>query len=61
LAALSNEIWTDAIRKALAEGWSANDCCRGGPMGLADRLMQIGRRCAALSDLVKRSPDEIVG
>jgi antitoxin VapB len=34
---------------------------RGGPMGLADRLMQIGRRCAALSDLDKRSPDEIVG
>jgi antitoxin VapB len=34
-------------------------CC--GPIGLADELMQIGRPCAALSDLEKRSPDEIVG
>ena len=34
---------------------------RGGPIGLADRLIQIGRHCAALSDLEKRSPDEIFG
>ena len=33
LAALSDEIWTDAIRKALAERWNANDCAAAGLSG----------------------------
>ena len=34
---------------------------RRGSARLADRLMQLGRECAALPDYDTRSPDEIVG
>ena len=34
--------------------------CRGGSARLVDRLMQLGRECAALPDYDTRSPDEIV-
>jgi len=33
----------------------------GKTVRLADRLMQLGRECAALPDYDTRSPDEIVG
>ena len=34
---------------------------RGQSAQLADRLMEIGKHCAALPDIDTRSPDEIVG
>jgi antitoxin VapB len=55
------EISEDAIRKALAERLERERLRRGGSTRLADRLMEIGRHCAALPDIDTRSPDEIVG
>ena len=52
---------TDAIRKALAERLERERLRRGKTARLADRLMQLGRECAALPDYDTRSPDEIVG
>ena len=60
-AALTGETLTDAIRKALAERLERERLRRGGTLRLADRLMEIGRHCAALPDLDPRSPDEIIG
>jgi antitoxin VapB len=61
LAALTGETLTDAIRIALAERLERERLRRGETMGLADRLMEIGRHCAALPDFDTRTPDEIVG
>ena len=61
VAALTGETLTDAIRKALAERLERERLRRGETLGLADRLMQIGARCAALPDHDTRHPDEIVG
>jgi antitoxin VapB len=61
VAALTGETSTDAIRKALAERLERERLRRGGSARLADRLMQLGRECAALPDCDTRSPDEIVG
>jgi antitoxin VapB len=61
VAALTGETLTDAIRKALAERLERERLRRGQPARLADRLMEIGRHCAALPDVDTRSPDEIVG
>ncbi len=61
VAALTGETLTEAIRKALAERLERERLRRGGSVQLADRLMEIGRHCAALPDLNSRSADEIVG
>jgi antitoxin VapB len=61
VAALTGETLTEAIRGALAERLQRERLRRGIPMRLADRLMAIGRHCAALPDYDTRSPDDIVG
>jgi antitoxin VapB len=61
VAALTGETLTDAIRKALAERLERERLHRGEPTRLADRLMEIGRHCAALPDIDTRGPDEIIG
>lgn len=61
VAALTGETLTQAIRKALAERLERERLRRGDTTRLADRLMEIGRHCAALPDLDTRSPDEIIG
>ncbi|HEY1260666.1 MAG TPA: type II toxin-antitoxin system VapB family antitoxin [Stellaceae bacterium] len=61
VAALTGETLTEAIRKALAERSERERLRRGKTLRLADRLMQLGRECAALPDYDTRSPDEIVG
>ena len=61
VAALTGGVDQNAIRKALAERLERERLRRGQPTRLADRLMEIGRHCAALPDVDTRSPDEIVG
>jgi antitoxin VapB len=61
VAALTGETLTDVIRTALAERLARERRRRGVSMRLADRLMEIGKHCAALPDYDTRSPDEIVG
>lgn len=61
IAALTGETLTEAIRKALAERLERERLCRGIFGRLDDRVMEIGRHCAALPDYDTRSPDEIVG
>ena len=61
VAALTGETLTEAIRKALAERLERERLRRGESAHLADRLMEIGRHCAALPDIDTRSADEIVG
>ena len=61
VAALTGETLTDAVRVALAERLERVRLRQGEPAGLAERLMEIGRHCAALPDLDPRSPEEIVG
>ncbi|MGH7060398.1 MAG: type II toxin-antitoxin system VapB family antitoxin [Stellaceae bacterium] len=61
VAALTGETLTQAIRNALAERLERERLRRGDPTRLADRLMEIGRHCAALPDVDTRSADEIIG
>jgi antitoxin VapB len=61
VAALTGETLTDAIRTALTERLERERLRRGGSTRLADRLMKIGRNCAAVPDVDTRSPEEIVG
>jgi antitoxin VapB len=61
LSALTGETMTEAVRKALAERLERERLRRGESPPLADRLLAIGRHCAALPDLDPRPADEIVG
>ena len=61
VAALTGETLTDAIRIALAERLERVRLRRGQSSRLSERLLEIGRHCAALPDYDTRSPDEIVG
>jgi antitoxin VapB len=61
VAALTGETLTDAIRVALSERLEREQRRRGQTTGLAERLEQIGRECAALPDFDTRTPDEIIG
>ena len=61
VAALTGESVMDAIRNALSERLERERLRRAAPERLAERLIEIGRHCAALPDLDTRSPDEIVG
>lgn len=61
VARLTGETLTDAVRIALAERLQRERLRRGRTAGLANRLAELGRACAALPDHDTRSPDEIVG
>ena len=62
VAALTGESLTDAVRTALSERLARENLRRHGKTpGLAARLREIGKHCAALPDLDPRNPDEIVG
>lgn len=61
VARLTGESLTTAIRKALAERLERERLRRGQPGDLAARLRAIGKHCASLPDLDRRSPDEILG
>jgi antitoxin VapB len=61
LAALTGETLTDAVRVALVERLERVRRQKGESGRLAETLMEIGRHCAALPDLNRLSPDEIIG
>ena len=60
LAALTGETVTTAVRRAAEERLQR---VRGGRASgsLAAEILEIGKRCAALPDLDRRPPDEILG
>lgn len=60
LAAVTGEGVTDAVHKAAEERLQRLRRNRAG-RSLADELMEIGGRCAALPELDIRSADEILG
>jgi antitoxin VapB len=51
---------TEAIKTALREQLARQEGKRSAPR-VRDELLAIGRRCAALPDLDRRSPEEILG
>jgi antitoxin VapB len=60
LAAVTGESVTTAVRRAAEE--RLQRVRRGqSPPSLADEIMEIGRRCAALPDLDTRTAEEILG
>ncbi len=60
LAALTGETVTLAVRRAAEE--RLRQVRRGRRPGrLAEEIMEIGRRCAALPDQDTRQPDDILG
>ena len=61
VAALTGESLTTAIRTALAERLAREQQRQGRRRGVADRLREIARECAALPVLDPRSPEEIIG
>ena len=63
LAHLSGETITEAVGKAIDVRLERlrREARHRGDEGLAERLMEIGRRCAALPVLDDRPPDEILG
>jgi antitoxin VapB len=60
LAAITGETVTTAVRRAAEERLQRVRQSRGGG-GLADELLEIGRRCASLPDLDQRTADDILG
>ena len=60
LADKTGQSITDAVTEALREKL-ARETARRRPRTLVEDLREIGRRCAALPVLDKRSPDEIIG
>jgi antitoxin VapB len=60
LAKLTGETLTEAVIRSLRERLQ-RESGRVGEEDLADELMKIGKRCAALPVLDPRSPDEILG
>jgi antitoxin VapB len=61
VAKLTGESLTETVRKALAERLERERRKRGLGKGLAERLDELARECAALPDYDTRSPDEIIG
>ncbi len=61
LAALTGESLTKAVTEALRERLERERRRRRDREAVAERLMAIGRRYAALPDRDTRSPDEILG
>jgi len=60
VARLAGETITEAVRRSLADRVEALRAMRR-DASLVDDLMAIGRRCAALPVLDRRSADEILG
>jgi antitoxin VapB len=60
LATVTGESVTGAVRKAAEERLQRLRRNRAG-RSLADELMEIGARCAALPELDTRSADQILG
>jgi len=60
LAVLTGETVAEAIRVAAEERLQRLRRRRSG-RGLAEEIMEIGRRCASLPDLDTRSAEEILG
>jgi antitoxin VapB len=60
LARKTGETITEAVINALRERLTREEGRRSIPP-LENELLEIGRRCAALPDLDRRSPDEILG
>lgn len=60
LAAATGENLTEAVLKALRERLSRERSKQQG-LSLAEELMEIGKRCAALPRLDDRAPEEIIG
>jgi antitoxin VapB len=60
LAAITGETVTTAIRRAAEERLQRVRRGRAAP-SLAEEIIEIGKRCAALPDLDTRSADEILG
>ncbi len=60
LARLTGENMTKAVTLAIRERLE-REKRRRGREGVAERLMEIGRRCAALPTMDDRTPDEILG
>ena len=61
VAKLTGESLTRAVRTALAERLERERRRRGQTKGLAERLNELAKECAALPDYDTRSPDEILG
>jgi antitoxin VapB len=59
LASYTGETVTQAVIKALSERLEREK--RRNHPSLAERLVQIGRECAALPVLDERTPDEMIG
>ena len=59
LAAATGETVTEAVRNAVRE--KLDRLPKKDMRGLAEDVRAIGRRCAALPDLDRRSADEILG
>ena len=59
LAARTGETITQTVLNALRERLKREGA--KSPLSLKDEIMEISRRCAALSDLDRRSADEIIG
>ena len=60
LARITGETKTEAVARALRDQLARVRRERSG-VGLADRLVAIGRECAALPVLDDRAPEEILG
>lgn len=60
LARETGESLTEAVLRALEERL-VRERGKRRPGRLAERLIEIGRHCAALPELDRRSPDEIIG
>jgi antitoxin VapB len=60
LAALTGETVTAAVRRAAEERLQRVRRKQGG-RSLAEELLEIGRRCAALPDEDTRTAEEIIG
>lgn len=61
VAKLTGESLTQAVRTALAERLERERRKQGKSKGLAERLAELAKECAALPDYDTRSPDEIIG
>jgi antitoxin VapB len=61
VASLTGESLTEAVRTALAERLERERLRRGETKGLAARLDELAKECAALPDCDTRTPDEIIG
>jgi antitoxin VapB len=60
LAKQTGETITEVVIEALREKWMREQGKRA-PVELKEALLAIGKRCAALPDIDRRSPDEILG